>query len=381
MEKVRVAMAMSGGVDSSAAAAILKEKGFDLVGFTMQLWDHRRSIPAGDDYRSGCGCPVEHLHDAREVAARLGIPHYVVDFRKEFEHTIVRNFIESYRMGLTPSPCVQCNSLMKFSHLFDMAKEAQTSRIATGHYARVSYDEKNGRHLLLRACDRDRDQSYFLFELSQSQLAMAMFPLGNLEKDQVRAVARKYNLPVAEKRDSQEICFIPDGDYAAFIERYYDEIVGSEVEQPFPPGPIIDTEGRMLGTHSGIHHYTIGQRRGLGIAHASPLYVLELHPDGNTVVVGERSRLGRRRCRVEKINWISIPRLIEPLRVWAKIRSRHEAAPAAITPLDNENVEVIFETPQSSITPGQACVFFQGDVVLGGGWIARFIEENHCQRS
>ncbi len=374
MEKVRVAIAMSGGVDSSVAAALLKESGFDLIGFSMQLWDHRRNISASGESLSGRCCSLDDFHDARDVAARLGIPYYVVDFQKEFERTVIRDFIESYRMGWTPSPCVQCNSLMKFDHLVQMARKSRASRIATGHYARVSHDEKSGRHLLLKARDEDKDQSYFLFELSQSQLAMAMFPLGDMEKDHVRQIARKYNLPVADKADSQEICFIPDGDYAAFIERHFGDIVGSEIAQPFAPGPIVDITGRILGSHSGIHHFTVGQRRGLGIAHTAPLYVLEVRPEDNTVVVGERPLLGRSCCRVTRTNWISISRLIEPIRVSAKIRSRHTAAPATVTPLGDEGAEVLFDAPQAGITPGQACVFFQGDMVLGGGWITRFVE-------
>jgi tRNA-specific 2-thiouridylase len=372
MEKVRVAIAMSGGVDSSTAAAILKEEGFDLVGFSMQLWNQRRNGSGGDELKSGRCCSIDDLYDAREVAARLGIPYYVVDFQKEFESTVVRTFIENYRMGLTPSPCVLCNSLMKFSRLVHLAKDSGASRIATGHYARVTHNEESGRNLLLKARDEDKDQSYFLFELSQSQLAMAMFPLGNMAKDQVRQIARRYKLPVADKPDSQEICFIPDGDYAAFIERHFGEIVGSQIAQPFSAGQIVDTAGRILGTHPGIHHYTIGQRRGLGIAHSSPLYVLELNPEDNTVVVGERSLLGRRQCCVARTNWVSIPGLTEPLRVRAKIRSRHTAASATIRPLDDESVEVLFDVPQAGISPGQACVFYQEETVVGGGWISRF---------
>ncbi len=371
MEKIRVAIAMSGGVDSSTAAFILKEAGFDLVGFSMQLWDQRRNATGEGESKAGRCCSLEDLYDARDVAARLQIPYYVVGFQKEFEQTVVRLFIEDYRKGLTPSPCVLCNSLMKFSHLVQMAKEAQASRIATGHYARVSYDQNSKRYLLRRAMDLEKDQSYFLFELDQSQLAMAMFPLGDMEKGEVRAIARRIGLPVADKPDSQEICFIPDGDYAAFIERHINDVTGLRGD-PLPrQGHIIDTAGRILGTHAGIHHYTIGQRRGLGIAHPNPLYVLELHPESNTVVVGERACLGRKHCRIERTNWISIPNLTQSMRVQAKIRSRHPAAPATITPVDGEYVEVLFDSPQDAITPGQACVFYQEDIVVGGGWIIR----------
>ncbi len=372
MEVARVAIAMSGGVDSSTAAAILKEAAFDLVGFSMQLWDQKRNGPEGDRLRSGRCCSLDDLYDAREVATRLGIPYYIVNFQKEFERTVVKTFVENYRMGLTPSPCVLCNSHMKFDHLVRMAGEIQASRIATGHYARVSRDEQSGRYLLSQARDRNKDQSYFLFELTQSQLAKAMFPLGDLEKEQVRQIARKYKLPVAEKAESQEICFIPDGDYAAFVERHYDEIIGNQSSSPFPSGKIVDAEGRTLGSHSGIHHYTIGQRRGLGIAYTAPLYVLEIRPEDNTVVVGERSQLGRRHCRVIRPNWISIPSLTEPLRVKAKIRSRHMAALSTITPGQDGDVDVLFDSPQPAISPGQACVFYQDEKVVGGGWISRF---------
>jgi tRNA-uridine 2-sulfurtransferase len=375
MKMERVAIAMSGGVDSSVAAAILKEAGYDLVGFSMQLWDQKRNALEGDASKSGRCCSIEDLYDAREVAARLEIPYYVVDFQKEFESTIVKTFIENYRMGLTPSPCVLCNSHMKFDLLARMAEEIQAPRIATGHYARVSHDPESGRFLLWQARDKNKDQSYFLFELNQIQLSKALFPLGELEKEQVRQIARRHKLSVAEKAESQEICFIPDGDYAAFVERHHAAVTGVTDSNPFAEGEIIDRQGRCLGTHPGIHHYTIGQRRGLGIAHSSPLYVLDIRPKDNVVVVGERSQLDRCRCRVIRPNWISIPCLSAPLRVEAKIRSRHAAAPAIISPMEENAVDVVFDSPQSAITPGQACVFYQEEKVVGGGWIDRFSSE------
>jgi tRNA-uridine 2-sulfurtransferase len=367
MIDAKIAVAMSGGVDSSSAAAILKESGYNVVGFSMQLWDHRRSGP-----EIGRCCSIDDLYDAREVAARLNIPYYVLDFQKEFERIVVQAFVENYRNGLTPSPCVLCNSHMKFNHLVRLAEEVHASRVATGHYARIVRDEGSGRHLLLQARDINKDQSYFLFELSQSQLAKAMFPLGEMDKSQVRQVARRHNLLVAEKPESQEICFVPDGDYAAFIERYCEQDPASALKfKPITEGLIVDVNGQVLGGHPGIHHYTIGQRRGLGIAHATPLYVLELLPEENIVVAGERAQLGRVRCHVVRPNWISINGLLEPRRVSAKIRSRHLKSPATIAPLEDGSVDVLFDSPQPAICPGQACVFYEDELVVGGGWIAR----------
>ncbi len=370
MSEGRIAMAMSGGVDSSAAAAILKESGHDVVGFSMQLWDQKRNA-VSTEFHSGRCCSLDDLYDARSVASLLGFPYYVVNLQREFQETVVRSFIESYRDGLTPSPCVLCNSHMKFDRLVRLGEAIGATHIATGHYARVTRDEKSERYLLLRARDRDKDQSYFLFELTQEQLAKAFFPVGDLTKAQVREIARRMGLAVADKPESQEICFIPDDNYAAFIERHYEEVVGAPKSGCFSGGEIVNREGRQLGRHDGIHHFTIGQRRGLGISHSEPLYVVDIRPAANQVVVGTWPQVGSRICRVVRPNWIAIPSLDRPLQLTAKIRSRHREAPAKVSPNGDGSLQVEFETPQPAISPGQACVLYDGEKVVGGGWIAR----------
>ena len=373
-----IAVAMSGGVDSSAAAALLKSQGHDLVGFSMQLWNQRRINvgPDGEPLPSRC-CSLDDLYDARVVAHKLGFPFYVVNMEDDFERDVVRPFVNNYLNGLTPSPCVQCNSYLKFDKLVELAKTADANKVATGHYARVTWDDTRGRWLLLRAVNRPKDQSYFLFELTQEQLSYAFFPLGEMTKQEVRDLAEAAGLPTAQKPESQEICFVPDGNYAQFIERYLEEDkpkakalpVLNGLNTSLAPGEIVTTSGQVLGQHTGIHRYTVGQRRGLGISSPDPLYVVEVDAKRNRVVVGGVDDLLKPSMIVRRINWIAVAELTEPLRVTVKIRSRAEEAAATLTQQADGAVLVTFDEAQRAVTPGQAAVFYDGEVVVGGGWI------------
>jgi tRNA-specific 2-thiouridylase len=368
---MKIAVAMSGGVDSSAAAAVLKEQGHELVGFTMQLWNQRRNLTVdehGEPMPSRC-CSLDDVYDARRVAEELGFPFYVLNLEREFERDVVGPFVKSYLEGETPIPCVACNSRLKFASLDRTALSVGCEKVATGHYARVSLDEETKRYKLLRGRDARKDQSYFLWELTQEQLSRSLFPLGEMSKDEAREAARRHGLGVAEKRESQEICFVPDGDYAGFIERYL-EAEGRESERP-AGGEIVDTSGRVVGRHEGVHRYTTGQRRGIGVPRQLPLYVVRVEPETNRVVVGEAEELSSAEFTAAGVNWISLDEPSEAVRADVRVRYRHTESPATVTPLADGRVRVRFDEPQRAVTPGQATVFYRGDEVLGGGWIVK----------
>jgi tRNA-specific 2-thiouridylase len=363
---MRIVVAMSGGVDSSVAAAMLAAQGHDVIGVSMQLYDQREG-----DVRFGSCCTLDDLHDARRAAAAIGIPHYIMNFERQFNEHVVSNFVQEYVNGRTPIPCSHCNSDLKFSTLLERAASFDAEALATGHYARVEFDVARQYYLLKRGVDPAKDQSYFLFSLTQAQLARASFPVGHLDKSAVRAYARDLGLLVADKPDSREICFIPDGDYASFVERKTSGSAAAVRE-----GALVNASGEVMGRHGGIHRFTVGQRKGLGLSAPIPLYVVNINAQTNTVTVGSRQELEKTTAIVGQVNWINGKAPVGPISVTAQIRYKHEAAAATLTPLADSqgqprSARLQFDTPQPAITPGQAAVFYNGDEVVGGGWIDR----------
>jgi tRNA-specific 2-thiouridylase len=337
----------------------------------MQLWNQRRHINVdenGDPLPSRC-CSLDDVYDARRVAGSLEIPFYVLNLEKDFEESVVEPFVQSYLSGETPIPCVACNSRLKFASLDKLAQSLGCDKVATGHYARVEYDEKADRYRLYRGKNHWKDQSYFLWELTQDQLSRAYFPLGGMLKSEVRDIAREADLAVAEKKESQEICFVPDGKYSEFIDRYL-EHEGREGEMP-AGGEIVNAKGEKVGEHAGIHRYTIGQRRGLGITHEKPLYVTQIERLKNQIIVGEADELDSLEFIAKGVNWVAFDEPSEPVRAEVKVRYRHEPSPATIYALPDARARIVFDEPQRAITPGQATIFYNGEEVVGGGWIQK----------
>jgi tRNA-specific 2-thiouridylase len=369
-ENTTIAVAMSGGVDSSTVAAMLAREGNNsVVGLTLQLWDQTRlagkhGIP--DAPKAGRCCSLDDVYDARRVAEHLSIPYYVVNQQDRFEHDVVRPFVNEYLAGRTPIPCSLCNNHLKFDQLLQTARSIGASRIATGHYAVNEYDPSRRRWILKRPADLAKDQTYFLFGLAQEQLSRTLFPIGRLTKPEVREVARRHGLALAEKPDSQEICFIPGGDYKQFLTAYLEE---QDEKVPVTAGELVASNGEVLGYHQGISNFTVGQRKGLGVSSPSPLYVLNIDPTSHRVTVGANAELATRTLRARQLNWIAIPELTGPIRVRAKIRHRHEPAWATLEPASEDEVSVTFDEPQRAVTPGQSAVFYDGDEVVGGGWV------------
>jgi tRNA-specific 2-thiouridylase len=364
-----VAIAMSGGVDSSTVAAVLLQQGRPVVGLTMQLWNQRR-LPElqGDGPAQHRCCSLDDVYDAKRVAQHLNFHHYVVNFEEQFEQRVVRPFVDQYLAGRTPIACTNCNTDVKFEPLLRMARQIGAERLATGHYARIRKHAQTGRYQLLRARDDSKDQSYFLWGLTQEQLSRSEFPLGELTKEEVRALARQVNLPVAEKPESMELCFVPNGNYVQFIHAYSRES-GKPVNDQ--EGDIVTEDGTVIGRHTGVHNYTIGQRKGLGFTTGKPIYVLAIDPEQNRIVVGEDDALRSASFEVEAVNWISIEEPAAPVRAQVKIRHKHEPASAMVEARPDDRARITFDQPQRAITPGQAAVVYDGDVVLAGGWIKK----------
>lgn len=367
--KQRVVVAMSGGVDSSVAASLLVDQGYEVIGLTMQTWPDESGRSTGK--QRGC-CGVDAAMDAFSVANLLGIPHYVLNFQEVFRKQVIENFTQQYLQGKTPNPCVRCNEFVKFNALLEKAVSLGADLLATGHYAKTYYDKPRNRHVLAKGKDRKKDQSYVLYPLKQHELKMSIFPLGDWTKEEVRIYAKQKGLSTAEKKESYDICFVPDGNYAEFIKKQ-----GIEDN----PGPIVNSGGEIVGRHQGVYHYTVGQRKGLGVRSNSPVYVTQIHSDTNTLVVGEESNLFESRLEASEVNWVSLSPPVEPLEAFVKIRSHAVEASAAVVPMGEDKVCVTFHEPQKAITPGQSVVFYEGEKLLGGGTIVGAIPEGNAAMS
>lgn len=358
--KKRVVIGMSGGVDSSVAAYLLKQQGYDVIGVTMQIWQDKSKEAV--EKEGGC-CSLSAVEDARRVCAKLDIPFYVMNFKEVFEKLVIDYFVEEYMLGRTPNPCIACNKFIKFDALLERSMALDAEYVATGHYARILYNENLKRYIIRKSAAPDKDQTYVLYNLTQDQLKHILMPLGDYNKNQVREIARELGLGTANKPESQEICFVEDNNYGRFLS----ERRGSEIN----PGLFVDTKGKKLGIHKGIAHYTIGQRKGLGIALGKPMFVVEIIPEKNLVVLGDEEEVFTRELIASKMNFITLEKLEEPIEVKAKIRYSAKEAAAKVILLDDDRVKVIFDEPQRAITPGQAVVFYQEDVLVGGGTIEK----------
>lgn len=362
-----IAVAMSGGVDSSTVAALLKREGKNIAGLTMQLWNQRRLPELAGEPVTGRCCSLDDVYDARRVAEHIGVPYYVVNLERQFEEHVVEPFVQEYLAGRTPVPCTRCNTFIKFDRFLQLADSVGATQIATGHYARVTRNAETGRFEMRTAVDLGKDQTYFLWGLTQEQLARTAFPLGEMTKPEVRALAEEFRLPVAQKHESYEICFVPNGDYAGFLDAYLKD---KGLEPAKTEGAIVDAEGKELGRHAGSHHFTVGQRKGIGIAAKEPLYVIATDVKTQRVTVGGNDDLLRGGLIASGINWVSWPGLTGARRVTVRIRNRHVPAAATIFPLEApDRAEIRFDEAQRAVTPGQAAVFYDGDLVVGGGWI------------